>query len=209
MPRAFSKLDQLLIGLQYSVLKPPSAVHATPAAHVAESALLPDEKKMCAGLMRVNHTGEVCAQALYLGQALVAKQFSTQQHLLHAAEEERDHLAWCAERLEELDSHTSVLNIVFFNLSLLTGMIAGLASDKISLGFIAETEKQVTNHLTSHLAQLPVQDHKSRAIISQMQLDEIKHQTEALQAGGEELPAFIKDLMQYTSKLMTATTYYW
>lgn len=204
----YSKLDLLLMELQNSILNPQDAKKSSPAHHIKEDDLSDQEKKLSASLMRINHTGEICAQALYVGQALVAKSEETRAHLLNAADEEADHLAWCHQRLNELNSHTSVLNLFFFSASILTGMLAGLASDKISLGFIAETEKQVAAHLADHLQRLPVFDEKSRAIISQMQLDEIKHQNDALEAGGDILPVFIQILMRMSSKVMTHTTYY-
>jgi ubiquinone biosynthesis monooxygenase Coq7 len=204
----YSKLDLFLSELQNSLLKPRAAKRASPAEHMAEQPLSEDEKKFSANLMRINHTGEICAQALYLGQALVAKDEATRTHLLTAADEEADHLAWCAKRLQELNNHPSILNIFFYNASVLTGMLAGLASDKVSLGFIAETERQVAAHLQDHLQRLPSADEKSRVVIQQMQIDEIKHQDDALAAGGEILPVFIQMLMRLSAKVMTKTTFY-
>jgi ubiquinone biosynthesis monooxygenase Coq7 len=194
--------------LQNSILMRQTAKRSSPAEHIPENYLSAEDKKLCASLMRVNHTGEICAQALYLGQAFVAKNENTRAHLLNAADEEVDHLAWCAKRLDELDAHPSILNLFFFSTSVLTGMLAGLASDKISLGFIAQTEQQVAEHLADHLQRLPIDDKKSHAIISQMQIDEIKHQNDALAAGGETLPEYIQILMRLSSSIMTKTTYY-
>jgi ubiquinone biosynthesis monooxygenase Coq7 len=208
MMLSYSKLDQFLIELQNSILSPRPAKRISPAQNILETELSASDKKFCASLMRINHTGEICAQALYLGQALVAKDEQTKEHLLNAADEETDHLAWCAQRLEELNDRPSILNLGFFSCSVLTGMLAGLFSDKISLGFIAETEQQVADHLSDHLLRLPEHDQKSRAIITQMQCDEIKHQQDALAAGGEALPQLIQLLMSLSSKIMTKSTYY-
>lgn len=167
----------------------------------------PSQSKHIAGLMRINHTGEVCAQALYQGQALTAKLPGVRDKMQQAANEEVDHLAWCQQRLNELDSSTSVLNPLFYAASFGIGAAAGIAGDKWSLGFVAETEKQVCRHLQSHLEQIPIQDKKSRAILDQMNEDEAKHATDALAAGGAELPPPIKAAMTLMSKVMTKTTY--
>ncbi len=208
MDTHYSKLDLLLMEFQNSILTPRAVKRASPAEHIPEGSLSAEDKKLCASLMRVNHTGEICAQALYLGQAFVAKNEQTRAHLFNAADEEADHLAWCAKRLDELSAHPSILNLFFFSTSVLTGMLAGLASDKISLGFIAETEQQVAEHLSDHLQRLPSDDKKSHAIISQMHMDEIKHQNDALAAGGETLPEYIQILMRLSAIVMTKTTYY-
>jgi ubiquinone biosynthesis monooxygenase Coq7 len=166
-----------------------------------------DERKHAAGLMRVNHVGEVCAQALYQSQKLVARNSQIQEMLDHSGQEEMDHLAWCETRLKELGSHTSYLNPFWYAGSFAIGLAAGLAGDKWSLGFVAETEKQVENHLESHLQKLPEDDHRSRAIVDQMRLDEIAHGQAALHAGGVNLPEPIQKMMQTMSKLMTTTAY--
>jgi len=165
------------------------------------------ERKHAAGLMRVNHVGEVCAQALYQSQKLVARNPEIQKMLNHSGQEEMDHLAWCETRLKELGSHTSFLNPFWYAGSFAIGLIAGLAGDKWSLGFVAETEKQVENHLQSHLETLPENDQQSRAIVQQMRLDEIEHGKEAIEAGGVVLPPVIQKLMQASSKFMTSTAY--
>jgi ubiquinone biosynthesis monooxygenase Coq7 len=165
------------------------------------------ERKHAAGLMRVNHVGEVCAQALYQSQKLLARDSQIQEMLEHSAQEEMDHLAWCETRLKELDSHTSYLNPLWYAGSFAIGLVAGLAGDKWSLGFVAETEKQVESHLESHLQKLPETDHRSRAIVEQMRVDEIAHGQAALNAGGESLPEPIQKMMQALSKLMTTTAY--
>ena len=165
------------------------------------------ERKHAAGLMRVNHVGEVCAQALYQSQKLVARNPQIQEMLNHSAQEEMDHLAWCETRLQELGSHTSYLNPLWYVGSFAIGLAAGLAGDKWSLGFVVETEKQVENHLESHLEKLPLEDHRSRAIVEQMRIDEIEHGRAALDAGGVALPDPIQKLMKIVSKVMTTTAY--
>ena len=165
------------------------------------------EREHAAGLMRVNHVGEVCAQALYQSQKLVARKPEIQQMLIDSGEEEMDHLAWCETRLQELGSHTSYLNPIWYAGSFAIGLAAGLAGDKCSLAFVAETEKQVQNHLESHLEKLPAEDQRSRAIVSQMRIDEIEHGQAAISAGGAVLPESIQALMQAMSKVMTTTAY--
>ena len=151
------------------------ATRPSPADPVAEEELSAAEKKHIIGLMRINHTGEVCAQALYAGQAATARLDEVRDSMDHAAQEEADHLAWCDERLKELDSHPSLLNPFWYGLSFGMGAIAGLAGDKWSLGFVAETEDQVCKHLEDHLTKLPEQDGKSKAILEQMIKDEMQH----------------------------------
>jgi ubiquinone biosynthesis monooxygenase Coq7 len=158
--------------------------------------------------MRVNHSGEVCAQALYHGQALTAKLPNVRREMEQAAIEEQDHLAWCEDRLKELDSHTSLLNPVWYGLSFGMGAIAGIAGDKYSLGFVAETERQVSLHLQHHISQLPEQDERSRKILVQMNEDELHHRDTALKAGGVDLPIPVRITMTAISKLMTKTSYY-
>lgn len=165
------------------------------------------EREHAAGLMRINHVGEVCAQALYQAQKLVTRNPEIQEMLNESAQEEMDHLAWCETRLKELGSHTSYLNPIWYAGSFAIGLVAGLAGDRWSLGFVAETEKQVENHLNSHLETLPLEDHRSRAIVDQMRMDEIEHGQSALNAGGEALPGPVKQLMQLASKIMTTTAY--
>jgi ubiquinone biosynthesis monooxygenase Coq7 len=173
----------------------------------ANAALDSDQRKHAAGLMRVNHVGEVCAQALYQSQKLVARDSQIKEMLDHSGQEEMDHLAWCETRLKELGSHTSYLNPLWYVGSFAIGLAAGLAGDKWSLGFVAETEKQVENHLVSHLKNLPEEDHRSRAIVDQMRLDEIEHGQAAVRAGGVILPEPIQKIMQTMSKVMTTTAY--
>ena len=166
------------------------------------------EARHVAGLMRVNHSGEVCAQALYHGQALTAKLPKVRQEMQFAAIEEQDHLAWCEDRLKELDSHTSLFNPVWYGLSFGMGALAGLAGDKYSLGFVAETERQVSMHLQQHISELPPQDERSRKILVQMNEDELHHRDTALNSGGVDLPAPVKITMTAISKLMTKTSYF-
>ena len=165
------------------------------------------ERNHAAGLMRVNHVGEVCAQALYQSQKLVARNPEIQEMLNHSGQEEMDHLAWCETRLQELGSHTSYLNPLWYAGSFAIGLVAGLAGDKWSLGFVAETEKQVENHLESHLEKLPKEDQRSRAIVDQMRIDEIAHGQAAKKSGGANLPEPIQKIMQAMSKVMTTTAY--
>lgn len=209
--RRLSLLDSLLIQVDHAlrtvaVDKPPHD-RLSPAKEESEQELTEQEKRHAAGLMRVNHTGEVCAQALYQGQALTAKLTSVRSEMEQAADEEIDHLAWCQERVNQLGSHTSLLNPLWYGLSFGIGATTGLISDKLSLGFVAATEDQVCKHLESHLNQLPPQDDKSRAIVEQMLDDEAKHADAALDAGGLKFPAPVKGLMTIVSKAMTKTSY--
>jgi ubiquinone biosynthesis monooxygenase Coq7 len=191
-----------------SVVGGASAQRPTPGSESgANSALDSEQRKHAAGLMRVNHVGEVCAQALYQSQKLVARNSDIQDMLERSGQEEMDHLAWCETRLKELGSHTSYLNPFWYAGSFLIGMAAGLAGDQWSLGFVAETEKQVENHLESHLKKLPEDDHRSRAIVDQMRIDEIEHGQAALHAGGVALPEPIQNIMQAISQAMTTTAY--
>jgi len=157
--------------------------------------------------MRINHTGEVCAQALYAGQATTAKLATVRAEMEHAADEEIDHLVWCEERLYELGSRPSILNPFFYGASFCIGAGAGLISDKLSLGFVAATEDQVCLHLDKHMAALPAQDQRSRAVLSQMHIDEAKHKQMALDSGGYEFPKPVMQVMTLVSKVMTQSTY--
>ncbi|QWD68490.1 2-polyprenyl-3-methyl-6-methoxy-1,4-benzoquinone monooxygenase [Polynucleobacter sp. VK25] len=191
-----------------SVVGGASAHRPTPGSDFGgKSGLDTAERKHAAGLMRVNHVGEVCAQALYQSQKLVARNPEIQEMLDHSGREEMDHLAWCETRLQELGSHTSYLNPIWYAGSFAIGLVAGLAGDKWSLGFVAETEKQVENHLESHLEKLPKDDQRSRAIVEQMRSDEIDHGQAAKNAGGANLPEPIQKIMQAMSKVMTTTAY--
>ena len=167
------------------------------------------ERRHAAGLMRVNHSGEISAQALYQGQAATAQLKNIREKMQQAALEEKEHLAWCAQRLEELGSHPSALNFAWYLGSFMIGALAGAIGDRWSLGFVVETERQVVKHLTEHLQRLPTQDEKSRAVIEQMREDEDHHATVALQAGAEKLPALVQKLMSASAKVMTTTAYYY
>nr|WP_202987858.1 2-polyprenyl-3-methyl-6-methoxy-1,4-benzoquinone monooxygenase [Cellvibrio polysaccharolyticus] len=183
------------------------AERQTPAHLINEQEMTASEKQHAAALMRVNHSGEVCAQALYQGQALTARLPDVREEMEHAAEEEIDHLVWCQQRIDDLGSHTSYLNPVWYGLSFMIGAGAGLVSDKVSLGFVAATENQVCRHLQDHLTQLPVQDLKSRAVVEQMLEDEARHAEAALSAGGYRFPFPVRQAMTLVSKAMTATSY--
>lgn len=185
----------------------PGAVRPSPALEISDAELSPGEQQHSAGLMRVNHTGEICAQALYEGQALTAKDAQTRDALKSAASEETDHLAWCEERLEELGSRPSLLNPAFYALSYAMGAVTGLLGDKVSLGFVEATEDQVCRHLENHLETLPEADARSREIVKTMHEDEARHGANALDAGGAEFPEPVKRAMTLVSKLMTETTY--
>ena len=173
----------------------------------AQSELDARGRSHAAGLMRVNHCGEICAQALYEGQAATARDDALKAHLLAAAEEEADHLAWCRDRLAELEDRPSVLAPVFFGASYLLGVAAGLLGERVSLGFVAATEEQVERHLDSHIERLPQGDRRSRAILEAMRDDEARHGADALRAGGADFPRPVKSAMALVSKAMTLTTY--
>ncbi len=204
-------IDRFIIEFDTALRSVVGGAHAhrpTPGSDIQSTALLnAKEREHAAGLMRVNHVGEVCAQALYQSQKLVARNPEIRQMLDHSAQEEMDHLAWCETRLQELGSHTSYLNPIWYAGSFAIGLAAGLAGDKWSLGFVVETEKQVENHLESYLQKLPGEDQRSRAIVDQMRIDEIEHGQAAISAGGAVLPESIQKLMQMMSKVMTSTAY--
>ena len=209
--RHYSPIDRLLLQADAAMrtLLPFSGqpYRPSPAIVQPDSQLDPETTRHVAGLMRINHTGEVCAQGLYQGQALTAKLPEVRSAMEHAAEEEIDHLAWCEQRIRQLGSHPSVLNPLFYGLSFGVGAVAGLISDRVSLGFVAATEDQVCKHLDEHLSQLPVADEKSRAILQQMRSDEEQHANSALAAGGLRFPAPIKFGMSLLAKVMTKSTY--
>lgn len=211
-PRRLSLVDRVISGAD-SVMRTLSnrgnrAGRPSPASGHSESELSELERRHVAGLMRVNHTGEVCAQALYQGQALTAKLPDVRQEMKQAADEEVDHLVWCEERLRELNSRPSLLNPAFYGASFAMGAIAGAIGDDISLGFVAATEERVCSHLKEHLKQLPGDDRKSQLILQQMLEDEERHGDNALQAGGRDFPDPVKDAMTLVSKLMTHSTYH-
>jgi ubiquinone biosynthesis monooxygenase Coq7 len=208
--RQLTPLDHLLSRADQALRTmfggPPSASRENPAAD-KQSELSEADREHVAGLMRVNHAGEIAAQALYQGQALTARLDAVRGAMEQAAEEENDHLAWCAERLRELNHQTSRLDPLWFAGSFAIGALAGLAGDRWSLGFVAETERQVAKHLESHLEQLPEGDHRTRAILEQMKEDEERHGDNASRAGGAELPEPVRRLMALASKVMTMTAY--
>lgn len=185
-----------------------TAQRPSPAAEQPVCTLPSADSRHIAGLMRINHTGEVCAQALYLGQALTARRADIQAAMQQAADEEIDHLVWCEERLTQLGGRTSMLNPLFYGASFALGAVAGCVGDAWSLGFVAATEDQVCRHLAKHLAQIPHRDKKTKAVLEQMLTEEKAHATHALQAGGRVFSVHIKQLMTGVSVLMTATTYY-
>lgn len=202
--RAIGHLDQTLKTL---VPGSSTASRPNPAKGKLTQGLSDADRKHIAGLMRINHTGEVCAQALYQGQALTARNQQVQQNMQQCADEEVDHLAWCEERLKQLNSQPSLLNPAFYAMSLGIGAAAGLVGDKVSLGFVAATEDQVCLHLEDHLRQIPESDQKSRAILEQMLVDEASHASKALNEGGIPFPPPVKKAMTVMSKVMTASTY--
>lgn len=210
--RDYNPLDQILIGLDQglrTLFGPPQVTERPdPARRLPEMELDEEQRLHVARLMRINHTGEVCAQGLYQGQALTARLPETRQRMARSAQEENDHLAWCERRIEELGDRKSLLNPLWYTGSFAIGALAGLAGDKWSLGFVVETERQVEDHLDEHLAQVPQEDLKTRAILEQMKTDEIHHADLALAAGGVELPAPIRLAMKLTSKIMTRTVYW-
>lgn len=209
-PRVLSPLDRLLEladnGLRSSFARPASS-RPTPG-NPTSMPVDPGRRRHAAGLMRVNHAGEIAAQGLYHGQALTARAPGTRAALAHAAAEEGDHLAWCRDRLDELGSRPSLLNPLWYAGSVAIGALAGLFGDRASLGFMAETERQVEGHLADHLARLPADDARSRAIVEQMQADEIGHGRAAQEAGGVSLPEPVPRLMRLSARVMTGTAYW-
>ncbi len=208
--RTLTPLDRLLAGCERAleaVAGSPAAQRPTPATAIDEADLDDAQRRHAAGLMRINHTGEVCAQALYLGQAALARDDANREHLLQAAAEETDHLAWCAGRLQQLESRPSLLNPFWYAGSYAIGAIAALAGDPVSLGFVVETERQVEAHLAEHLERLPPDDARSRAVLSQMQADEIRHAEAAQRRGGIELPFPLPQLMHLSSMVMKTVAY--
>ena len=207
----FALLDKCLIqfdqALRTCVPGSNQAKRVSPAETINENDFSAEERKHIAGLMRINHTGEVCAQALYQGQAVTARLLDVRESMAHAAEEEIDHLSWCEERLDQLNSHPSILNPLWYALSYGVGALAGIAGDRWSLGFVAETEEQVCEHLEDHLEKIPEQDNKSKAILEQMIIDEKQHGESARDAGGAELPLPVRQAMTFMSQVMKKTTY--
>ena len=210
--RHYTEADRLIANFDQALRtlfgRPQTTGRPNPADAEPEAELDESERTLAARLMRINHTGEVCAQALYQGQALTARLEDVRESMERAAREENDHLAWCEQRVQELGSHTSYLNPAFYLASFGLGAAAGAIGDKWSLGFVAETERQVIEHLEGHLQKLPPQDRKSRAILEQMKIDEAHHGDTARRAGGVPLPAPVRGLMKLASKVMTGSTYW-
>ena len=209
--RSFSTADRLVVNLDQAIRtlfgRPKVTERSNPADELPDTELDEAQRDHIARLMRINHTGEVCAQALYQGQALTARDPVVRQSMERSAAEENDHLDWCEQRVAELGGRLSLLNPLWYAGSFAIGAAAGIAGDKWSLGFVAETEKQVEGHLDEHLAQVPADDRRTRAILEQMKADEIEHGRKALHHGGAPLPQPIRKLMQLTSKLMTTSVY--
>lgn len=204
-------IDKFITGFDNALrtlLSPAPTLRPVPGNELPETEMTEAEKSQSAALMRVNHVGEICAQALYQGQALTARNVTVQQALTQAAREETEHLAWTERRIAELGGRKSLLNPLWYGGSLAIGAVAGMLGDKWNLGFLAETERQVEAHLAGHLQRLPPHDEKSRAIVAQMQIDEAGHATTAMAHGGAELPAPVKLAMKLGSKVMTRTAYW-
>ncbi len=205
-----NRIDQLLthIGNGLHIALGPSPAHQRPTPAVSDDELQTDaDKRHAAGLMRVNHTGEVCAQALYSGQAFASSNREIQQKMQHAADEELDHLAWCSQRLKELNSHPSRLNLLWYGGSWLMGVAAGKAGDHWNLGFLEETERQVEAHLDQHLDKLPEADQRSREIVAQMKIDEAEHAQMARDSGASTLPPLLRSTMAATANIMKWLAY--
>lgn len=204
-------IDRLIVSFDRGVrtlLAPAVAVRSVPGADMPETEMDAEHRAHAAALMRVNHTGEICAQALYSGQALTARDSQAQAALERSAQEEVEHLAWTAQRIDELGGRKSLLNPLLYAGSFAIGALAGLAGDRWNLGFLAETERQVVRHLDGHLSALPAEDHKSRAIVEEMRTDEARHATIALEQGAAELPAPARALMHLASSVMTRSAYW-
>ncbi len=204
--------DKIIIELDKALTTlagtPPSSGRENPARNIEETTLTDNERRQSVALMRMNHAGEVSAQALYQGQALTAELTNVRDPMRQAAAEENDHLLWCEKRIDELEGRTSLLNPLWYVGSFVIGAVAGKIGDKWSLGFVAETEKQVVKHLDEHLEQMSPADKKSRAVLEQMKIDELHHGTIALEAGGTELPKPVKFMMGLMSKVMTKSSYW-
>jgi ubiquinone biosynthesis monooxygenase Coq7 len=201
--RFISEFDK---GLR-TIFAPAHSMRQHPDFRCADTPLSEGEKYLSAALMRINHSGEVCAQALYNGQALTARNPAIEATLRQASQEETEHLAWCEKRIHELGGRNSLLNPVWYAGSFALGALAGALGDKWNLGFLAETEHQVGKHIEKHLSRLPAGDEKSRAILQQMKEDEAKHATTALDHGAAELPSPVRFAMKLASRVMTHTTY--
>ena len=203
-------LDHLIIGFDKAlrtVFAPARSIRPVPGDDLPEPALTDEERRHAAALMRVNHCGEICAQALYQGQAVMSRDPVIRRELEQASNEESEHLAWTEQRIAELGGRKSLLNPIWYGGSFALGMLAGKLGDRWNLGFLAETERQVEDHLSGHLARLPADDAKSREIVGQMKIDEARHAETAIGLGAHELPAPAKQLMKLMSRVMTVTAY--
>jgi len=209
--RSYTRQDSLLIEFDQALRtlfgRPQVTERTNPANDIADTELSDEQRDHIARLMRINHTGEVCAQGLYQGQAVAARDPAVRSSMQRSAAEENDHLDWCEQRVEELGGRLSLLNPLWFAGSFAIGAAAGIIGDKWSLGFVAETEKQVESHLDHHLKEVPTEDQRTRAILEQMKADEIEHGQKALDHGGVQLPAPVRGLMKFTAKLMTTSVY--
>tara|TARA_R110000868_G_scaffold326156_2_gene587111 strand:- start:1086 stop:1733 length:648 start_codon:yes stop_codon:yes gene_type:complete len=210
--RHYTLLDKLCMGVDQAIRTLTHHAHTSgepyPAEKIEDEAMTDTQRKHSAALMRINHAGEVCAQALYHGQAVGSRASAVQEKMEQAALEEGDHLDWCKKRLDELGSHTSHLSPLWYAGSFCIGLTAGMVGDKWSLGFVAETERQVIKHLTGHMTLLPTADQRSYKILERMEHDETRHRDEAIHSGAHDLPATIKSVMALTSKVMVKTAYY-
>jgi ubiquinone biosynthesis monooxygenase Coq7 len=209
--RDFTPADRLLLNVDQALRtlfgRPQTTLRPNPAHDAPEVELDDKARDHTARLMRINHTGEVCAQGLYQGQAVTARDPAVRDSMEHSAAEENDHLDWCEQRVEELGGRLSLLNPAFYAGSFAIGALAGIAGDRWSLGFVAETERQVESHLDHHLDEVSAEDRRTRAILEQMKADEIEHGRKAMDHGGAELPGPIKGLMRLTAKVMTTAVY--
>ncbi|AKU10834.1 ubiquinone biosynthesis protein [Azoarcus sp. CIB] len=203
-------MDQLIVEFDKALrtlFAPARSVRPVPGGDMPDTLLSDAQREHVAGLMRVNHCGEICAQALYQGQAIMSRDASVRRELEHASNEETEHLAWTEQRIAELGGRKSLLNPLWYSGSLALGMLAGRLGDRWNLGFLAETERQVEAHLGGHLDQLPAEDQKSRQIIGQMKVDEARHADTAIGLGAQELPGPVKAAMKLMARVMTTTAY--
>lgn len=210
--KAYTGVDKFIMGVDQALVtvfgSPKTTGRDYPANGHRDEQISAAEKIQAARLMRINHVGEVCAQALYQSQAMTTRNQAVKEKMRHSSEEENDHLDWCEKRIKELGGRKSLFNPLWYAGSFALGTAAGIAGDRWNLGFVAETEKQVVRHLESHLEQLSIEDTRSRAIVEQMKIDEAEHATAALKAGGSDLPEPVRKGMQLLSKIMTRTAYW-
>jgi ubiquinone biosynthesis monooxygenase Coq7 len=206
-----SPSDRLLASIDHglrTVLATPASARPSPAMNLPPQRLTAEQARLAGALMRVNHVGEICAQALYQSQALVCGNADLRAHFVTAAQEELDHLAWSRQRLDDLGDRPSLLAPLWYGGAFSIGCLAGLAGDRVSLGFVVETERQVEQHLAEHLERLPSEDLASRAVVAEMKADEARHAEEALAAGAQILPVFARSLMRFAARIMTRTAHH-